>query len=79
MSNYIKPEVKEVKIDCQIIRMFTRQGFIDVFWEELQEQRKENPKVSQRAVFDYLNQKFCDIFGEFRYSCYDTFRQRLNK
>jgi len=77
--NYIKPEINEIKVDSQIIRMFTRKGFIEVFWEELQLRRIENPKISQKDVFDSLNQKFYGIFGEFRYSCYNAFKQRLNK
>ncbi len=76
---YEKPRVSKVQVDSQVIRMFTRQGFIEVFWEELQSQRKENPKISEKAVFDELNQKFYSIFNEFRYSSYDSFRQRLNK
>jgi hypothetical protein len=78
-KKYIKPEVKRVEVDSQVIRMFTRQGFIEVFWEELQDQRKINPRISEKAVFDKLNQKFYEIFNEFRYSSYDSFRQRLNK
>lgn len=76
---YIKPEVTRVEVDGQLIRMFTRQGFIEVFWEELQAQRKVNPKITEKAVFDMLNEKFYKIFNEFRYSSYDSFRQRLNK
>lgn len=76
---YIKPEVKRVEVDSQIIRMFSRKGFIEVFWEELQAKRKLDPGISERAVFDCLNQKFYEVFNEFRYSSYDSFRQRLNK
>lgn len=78
-KNYEKPTVRKVEVDSQIIRMFTRQGFIEVFWEELQAQRKENQKISEKAVFDKLNEKFYNVFNEFRYSSYDSFRQRLNK
>ncbi len=78
-KNYIKPEIDKISVDSQVIRMFSRSGFIEVFWEELQLQRIDNPKISQREVFDLLNQKFYGIFGEFRYSCYNAFKQRLNK
>jgi hypothetical protein len=76
---YEKPEVKKVEVDSQIIRMFTREGFIEVFWEELIEQRKANCKISEKSVFDLLNEKFYQVFREFRYSSYDSFRRRLNK
>jgi hypothetical protein len=79
MKDYIKPSVKKVEIDIQIIRMFTRQGFIEVFWEELQRLRKENPKVSEREVFDIMNGRFYEVFNEFRYSSYDSFRQQKNR
>lgn len=77
--NYLRPDVKKIEVDVQIIRMFTRKGFIEVFWEELQLQRKDNEKASHKEVFDILNQKFFDVFGEYRYSSYDTFKQILNK
>lgn len=76
---YIKPDARKIEVDTQIIRMFTRKGFVEVFWEELQLQRHDNEKISHKAVFDILNQKFFDVFGEYRYSSYDTFKQILNK
>jgi hypothetical protein len=75
---YLKPIAKRVEVDSQIIRTFTRQGFIEVFWEELQAQRKENPKISEKSVFDSLNDKFYVVFNEFRYSSYDSFKHIKN-
>jgi N-acetylglutamate synthase-like GNAT family acetyltransferase len=79
MKPYVKPEVKKVEVDSQIIRMFSKQGFIEVFWEEMKERRKSDCNVCAKTVFDDLNQKFYEVFQEFRYSSYDSFRQRLNK
>lgn len=79
MKKYTKPVIGKVEVDVQVIRMFTRKGFVEVFWEELQLQRKDNERVSHKIVFDDLNQKFFDVFGEYRYSSYDTFKQILNK
>ena len=79
MKPYIKPEIKKVEVDSKIIRMFTRQGFIEVYWEELKAKRHENPEITAKQVFDELNEKFYSVFQEFRYSSYDSFRQRLNK
>jgi hypothetical protein len=76
---YHKPEIKVIPVTSQLLRMYTKKGFIEVFWEEVQRQRKENPKVTEKAVFDELNEQFYEIFNEFRYSSYDSFRQRLNK
>jgi hypothetical protein len=76
---YTKPTITKVEVDSQILRMYTCKGFAEVFWETLQLERKANPKVSQKIVFDMLNEKFFAVFGEFRYSSYDSFQQRLNK
>ena len=75
---YIKPEAKKVEVDSQIIRMLSKPGFIEVFWEELAARRKEDPCISREAVFDSLNKKYCDVLGSFRYSSYDSFRRRIN-
>ena len=79
MKPYIKPEVKKIEVDSQIIRMFTKEGFIEVYWETLQAKRHDNPKITAKQVFDELNERFYSVFQEFRYSSYDSFRQRLNK
>ncbi len=78
-KSYEKPRVSKIEVDSQVIRMFTRRGFIDVFWEELIDQRKINPKISEKDVFDKLNEKFFEVFGEFRYSNYMSFKQRMNQ
>ena len=85
-KHYIKPQVNRVEVDSQVIRMFTCEGFLEVFYEELQAQRQINPKISERTVFDMLNERFYEVFNEFRYSDYKafkrrnkTYRQRLNK
>lgn len=75
---YIKPVIKKVEIDADILRMYTQQGFIELFWEELQSARKIDESISQEAVFDMLNDKWYRVFKSFRYSCYDSFRRRLN-
>ena len=76
---YNKPEAKMIVVSSKLIRMVTKAGFIEVFWEELQSKRRENCKVTEKAVFDEMNESFLAVFGEFRYSSYDSFRQRLNK
>jgi len=76
---YVKPEAKRIEVDSDIIRMLTRQGFIDLFWENFKEARKTDPSTSQEAVFNILNEKYYNAIGCTRYSSYDSFRQRLNK
>jgi hypothetical protein len=76
---YIKPTVSKIEVDSDVIRMLTKQGFADLFWERLQEARKKEPGTAQETVFNMLNEKYLKAIGCNRYSSYDSFRQRLNK
>lgn len=76
---YEKPTVSKIEVDSDIIRMLTKQGFADLFWERLKEARREDDAVTQETVFDRLNEKYLRVIGCTRYSCYDSFRQRLNE
>jgi hypothetical protein len=55
--------------------MIDRKGFLDIFYEDLQAKRKENPKISEREVFDCLNQEYYEAFNRLRYSDYNSFKQ----
>jgi len=66
-------------IDARVIRMLTRQGFIDLFWEELQAARKENPGVTREEVFDSMNQAYYAAIGMHRYIDYDSFRCSMKR
>lgn len=79
MSNINKPTVKKIEIDEDILKMFSHQGFKDLFWYNFKEAKKENPSVTQEDVFNMMNDKWIKVIGYPRYSCYDSFRQRLNK
>jgi len=71
---YKTPTVSKVEVDSDIIRMLTKQGFTDLFWERLQEARKVEPCITQEAVFDMMNEKYLKVIGSTRYSCFDSFR-----
>jgi hypothetical protein len=73
---YIKPVVNKVEIDSDIMRMWTKQGFIDLWWERFQEAKKIDPCVTQEAIFDQMNEEWSAVIGSTRYSSYDTFRRR---
>jgi len=64
-----------VEMDSDVIRMLTKEGFADLFWERLQEERKADPCISQETIFNSLNEKYLKAIGCVRYSCYDSFRQ----
>jgi hypothetical protein len=78
-KQYAVAQLKETSLDSQLIRMLTREGFIDVFWEELSIRRKEDPKVTYENVFEFLNEKYFNTFGTHRYSNFESFRRRLNE
>jgi hypothetical protein len=73
-KTYIKPVITKIEVDKEVIRMLTKQGFADLFWERLQETRKIDPCTTQEAVFDILNEKYLKAIGCVRYSCFDSFR-----
>jgi hypothetical protein len=76
---YIKPTVSKVEIDSDVIKMLTKQGFADLFWQRLQEARKIDPCATQEDVFNTLNSKYTTAIGCSRYSCYDSFRNVRDK
>jgi hypothetical protein len=71
---YIKSTITKIEVDKEVIRMLTKQGFADLFWERLQKARKIDKSITQEAVFDILNEKYCNAIGCKRYSCFDSFR-----
>ena len=76
---YVKPELKVVTLSSQVIRMLTREGFIEVFWEELKAMRAVNEKVTHEEVFNRLNELYYKSFGTYRYSDYSSFKRRKNQ
>ena len=65
--------------DGKIVRMLTRQGFIDLFWEELQTARNDNPGVTREQIFNDLNAYYHKFTGMYRYVDYNCFMRILNK
>ena len=66
----------------RIMQLVTGRGFVRVFWDELRERRAEDSTVTQRAVFDDLNDLFEETFGEPKFPSWEAFRKyrdRLQK
>jgi hypothetical protein len=78
VDSFIKPTMKVIEIDADILRMLSRKGFIKLFWEKLSEARKFNAAITHKEIFDLLNEKWLNFSGEMKYSSYDSFRQRIN-
>jgi hypothetical protein len=67
------------EIDERVIRMWTKEGFTELFWEEYIQKCKEDPegKVTYEQVFDELNGLFFDAVGSHRYADYKSFQRRM--
>jgi len=64
-----------MEIPLKILRMIDWKGFMAVFNEELERRRKIDPKISEKEVFDELNEEYYNYFNKFRYSDYYTFKK----
>lgn len=62
-----------IEIDELTFRMVTRDGFVGAFWDILKSRYAAGEKVSHRQVFDELNDRFEDVFGEPRWPSFDAF------
>lgn len=60
-------------------QLVTDSGFIEEFWRRLAAYRQTDPKVTQLAVFDELNDLYETIYGEPKFSSYDAFRMRRDR
>lgn len=78
-KTYYSPTVSKVEMDSDIIRMLTKKGFADLFWERLKKARKEDERVTQEEVFEMLNEKYYRVIGCTRYSSFDSFRNVRDK
>lgn len=56
-------------------RMASTKGFIALFWETLIEYRKAGNGISQRKVFEQLNEEWEEEIGEPRFPSFDAFRK----
>lgn len=78
-KHYSSPGVSRIEMDSDIVRMLSKQGFVDLFWERLQEARKTDKSTSQETVFNTLNEKYMHAIGCKRYANYESFRNVRDK
>lgn len=60
----------------RIIRMITREGFCELFEEDLKKARKIDPNITYQNVFNFLNNEFMSSTGIFRYNTFKCFTRR---
>lgn len=60
-------------------RIATREGFLEVFWEDLRQHRAEEPTTTQISVFYQLNDLYEETFGSPMWPSWDAFRKFRDK
>lgn len=72
---YTPPRAEKVSIDADIVRMFTRRGFIDLFWERLRLARENDPRITHEEIFNGMNFQWKGYTGELRFRSFESFRK----
>jgi len=78
-KKYTPPHAEKVSIDADIVRMFSRKGFIDLFWERLHQARKNDPRITHEEIFDRMNFQWKGFTGELRFRTYESFRKSRDR
>lgn len=60
----------------RIIRMITREGFCELFEEDLKKAREIDSTITYFEVFNQLNNEYQLLTGIYRYSNYKNFSRR---
>lgn len=59
----------------KMIRMMSKDGFTEVFWEHLKQQRVTNPKATYIECYEEIEQEYIACFGKRRYTNFQSFRR----
>lgn len=71
---WLKEELIRVREENQMMKTLgTNQGFFRYYFEQLKHHR------TQIECFNMVNDRYFDFFGEYRYSCYNSFRRQLKR
>ncbi len=66
----------KVKVD-RIFKMIDKQGFVELFNQEIKIACKNNEKLTRKDAFDKLNQEYFDYTGKYRYNSFESFKIML--
>lgn len=66
-------------IAARHIRMMTKQGFTDLFFEELARRRKVDNTVTHEAVYEDLEAEYISVFCQRRYANFESFRSNRDR
>lgn len=68
----MQEELAALQIENRLLRTLgTREGFFQYYFEQLPKHR------TQVECFNFVNEKHFDLFGEWRYETYNSFRHQL--
>lgn len=67
------------EIDALVLKLVTRERFVETFWHELAEERREHPTVKRREVFDRLNDLYENAFGRPQFPSWEAFKKFINR
>lgn len=62
------------KITERCIRMMTKQGFVEVFWETL-----KDTKMTHEECYEVLEKEYVSAFSRRRYSNFMSFRRKRDE
>lgn len=70
----IRTELEKIHEENQLMRKLgTKLGFFQHYFDNLKRHRTQN------ECFNEVNELYFDLFGEWRYDNYDSFRKQFNK
>lgn len=70
----IREELERIYQENRLMRILgTKSGFFQYYFDQLKEHR------TQYECFNAVNEKHYELFGEYRYDNYNSFRNQFNK
>ncbi len=74
-------QLLEIQEENSLMRnLATRQGFFQYYFKELSEKKGTMHKHRTMVeCFNYCNEKYYDLFGEYKYSNYNSFKQQVSR
>lgn len=63
----------------EIVRMATRQGFVDVFWARLKAARRSGAVDSRKQIYDLMEEEYEAQYGQTCFPSYEAFKKYRNR
>ena len=66
-------------VAARAIRMMTKQGFTDIFFETLERMKADDPATTHEQVYEILESEYYREFGQRRYASFRSFRDNRDR